>query len=144
MTEAPDAHAEAAAWLEHFDAALRRRDAAGAAALFGAEAYWRDIVAFTWNIKTLESGAAIEAMLSATLAAVAPSGWRVESASRASGGLTEAWLRFETAAGRGRAIVRLKEGRAFTLLTTLEELKGFEERQGRTRPLGAEHGVFGR
>src|SRR5438309_8439451 len=113
---------EASAWLEKFDAALRRRDAAAVAALFGAEAYWRDIVAFTWNIKTLESRTAIEAMLEATLAAVAPSQWIIESANPAAGGLTEAWLRFETVSGRGRAIVRLKEGKAFTLLTKLEEL----------------------
>ena len=144
MTNAPDALAEVSAWLEQFDAALRRRDAKAAAALFGPEAYWRDIVAFTWNIKTLENAAAIEAMLAATLGAVAPSGWRIDSASRAAGGVTEAWLRFETAVGRGRAIVKLKDGRAFTLLTTLEELKGFEERKRRTRPQGAEHDAFGR
>jgi putative flavoprotein involved in K+ transport len=143
MTNAPEA-AEASLWLEQFDSALARRDAAGAAALFGAEAYWRDIVAFTWNIRTFESRAEIETLLDATLASGAPSQWRVESAGPAPGGLIEAWLRFETAAGRGRAIVRLKDGKAFTLLTTLEELKGFEERSGRTRPPGLEHGVYGR
>jgi putative flavoprotein involved in K+ transport len=130
---------DAATWLESFDAALRRGDAAGAAALFGPEAYWRDIVAFTWNIRTFESHAAIEAMLRATLASTAPSHWRIESESAG-----EAWLRFETSAGRGRAIVKLKDGKAFTLLTTLEELKGFEERKGRARPPGLVHGVYGR
>ena len=141
MTKAVE---QASAWLEQFDGALRRRDAAAAAALFGEEAYWRDIVAFTWNIKTLESRAEIEAMLAATLGHVAPSRWRVESAAPAPGGGVEAWLRFETAAGRGRAIVRLIEGKALTLLTTLEDLKGFEERKGRTRPPGVEHGAYGR
>ena len=144
MSQAREAGAEAAGWLEGFAAALARRDAAAAAASFGAEAYWRDIVAFTWNIRTFETHGEIEAMLAATLASTAPTGWRVDSAAAAPGGLVEAWLRFETAVGRGRAVVRLKDGKAFTLLTTLEELRGFEERKGRTRPLGAEHGVYGR
>ena len=135
---------QAEAWLAAFDAALQKRDAAAAAALFGDEAYWRDIVAFTWNIRTFESHAQIAAVLTATLAAAAPAHWRIESASAAPGDLVEAWLRFETAAGRGRAIVRLKDGKAFTLLTALEELKGFEERKGRTRPVGLQHGLYGR
>jgi putative flavoprotein involved in K+ transport len=139
-----DPRAEASAWLGQFDDALRRRDAAAAAALFGTEAYWRDIVAFTWNIRTLESRAEIEAMLGETLAGVAPSHWRIESVNKEPAGLTEAWLRFETAVGRGRAIVKIKEGKAFTLLSTLEELKGFEERRGRARALGVKHGVYGR
>src|SRR5947209_13312244 len=102
MTNAREAGAEASEWLERFASALARRDAAGAAAQFGAEAFWRDIVAFTWNIRTFESRAEIEAMLAATLAAAAPSHWRVESADLKPGGQIEAWLRFETAAGRGR------------------------------------------
>ena len=40
------------------------------------------------------------------------------------------------------AFVRLKDGAAWTLLTTLEELKGFEERKGTARPKGVEHGVY--
>ena len=131
-------------WLERFSDALHRRAAAEAAALFREDTYWRDVVAFSWNIRTFEGRAAIEAMLTATLGTVAPSNWRVESASESSDGQIEGWLRFETAAGRGRAIVRLRDGAAYTLLTTLEELKGFEERRGRTRPPGLEHGLYGR
>ena len=43
--------------------------------------------------------------------------------------------------GRGIGHLRLRDGQAFTLLTALQELKGHEERQGPSRPLGAEHGV---
>src|ERR1700677_1263985 len=35
-------------------------------------------------------------------------------------------------------------GRAWTLLTTMEELKGFEERKGETRIMGTAHGVYRR
>jgi putative flavoprotein involved in K+ transport len=44
-------------------------------------------------------------------------------------GVIEAWFTFETAVGRGIGHLRLKNGRAWTLLTTLQELKGFEEKR---------------
>ena len=44
-------------WLAALGAALERGDAAGAAALFGDDSYWRDLVSFTWNITTAEGNA---------------------------------------------------------------------------------------
>ena len=55
--------------------------------------------------------------------------------------MTEAWLEFETEVGRGRGHLRLRDGSAWTLLTTLYELKGHEEPRGPQRPMGAEHGI---
>ena len=57
--------------------ALVAGDAAGAAALFTEDSYWRDLVSFTWNIKTMEGRAAIADMLSSQLAAIKPSDWRI-------------------------------------------------------------------
>ena len=34
----------------------------------------------------------------------------------------------------------MRDGLIWTLLTTMVELKGFEEKSGFTRPLGAKHG----
>ena len=42
---------------------------------------------------------------------------------------------------RGRGHLRLRDGKAWTLLTTMTELKGFEETKGERRVKGAEHGV---
>jgi putative flavoprotein involved in K+ transport len=144
MPDHTNARAQAETWLEEFDRALRRRDVRTAAALFGEECFWRDLVAFTWNIKTLEGPAEISAMLAANLDAVSPSNWRIDGEPTTVEGVVEAWLRFETKTGRGRAIVRLKGARAWTLLTTLDELKGFEERKGDKRPKGIAHGVYRR
>ena len=41
-------------WLSKFGDALARGDSAAAVDLFDADSYWRDLVSFTWNIKTLE------------------------------------------------------------------------------------------
>ncbi len=43
---------------------------------------------------------------------------------------------------RGRGHVRLKGDKAWTLLTTAQELKGFEEKKGRKRWNGTDHGVY--
>ena len=48
------AEREVAGWLEAFGKALANHDIAGATLLFDAECYWRDLVSFTWNIKTME------------------------------------------------------------------------------------------
>ena len=128
-------------WLNRLDAALAAGDAPAAAALFNGDCYWRDLVAFTWNIRTMEGRTDIEAMLRDTLGTVGPHGWRLDGEATQVNGIIEAWLSFETASGRGRGHLRLRDGGAWTLMTMLAELKGFEEKRGTTRPRGVEHGV---
>ena len=41
-------------WLKKFNAALTNKDIVAATDLFADESYWRDLVSFTWNIKTME------------------------------------------------------------------------------------------
>ena len=50
-------------WLDAFGAMLDAGDSTAVTALFGEECYWRDLVAFTWNVKTLEGRTAIREML---------------------------------------------------------------------------------
>src|SRR5262249_30278540 len=96
---------------------------------------------FTWNIATMEGPAAIAAMLRATLAGTKPKAWAVRGEATAAGDLVEGWITFETAVARGLGYVRLRGERCYTLLTTAQELKGFEEKRGETRERGVEHGV---
>ena len=131
----------AGAWLADFSTALERRDIEAAVALFEPDAYWRDLVAFTWNIRTQEGPLAIRAMLTARLADTKPSAFAVEGDATEAGGVVDAWFTFETAVARGRGHLRLRNGKAWTLLTTMTELKGFEENTGGRRVKGAEHGV---
>ena len=131
----------ASAWLADFSSALEHQDVEAAVALFDADSYWRDLVAFTWNLSTQEGPEAIRAMLQARLADTRPSAFAVEGQATEAGGVIDAWFTFETAVARGRGQLRLKDGKAWTLLTTMTELKGFEERKGERRVKGAEHGV---
>ena len=131
----------ASAWLADFTSALERGDIEAAVALFEPDCYWRDLVSFTWNICTQEGPEAIRAMLKARLADTRPSAFAVEGQATEAGGVIDAWFTFETAVARGRGHLRLRAGKAWTLLTTMTELKGFEENTGARRVKGAEHGV---
>jgi putative flavoprotein involved in K+ transport len=128
-------------WLSKFGKALERQDIKTAVAMFAPESYWRDLVAFTWNIKTAEGHDAIAAMLEATLSSTKPESWRREGDATEADGVTEGWFTFETSLGHGLGQVRLKGDKCWTLLTTMTGLKGHEEKAGPTREMGAEHGI---
>ncbi|MGO4728279.1 MULTISPECIES: NAD(P)/FAD-dependent oxidoreductase [Inquilinus] len=125
-----------ARWLQEFDGALSRNDVAAAMALFLPDAYWRDIVAFTWNIHTADGQDAIRSLLEACLAGAAPSAWKADGPARLVDGVVEGAVTFETAVARGSGVVRLRDGRCWTLLTAMTGLKGHEEAIGTGRPLG--------
>src|SRR3954469_17843966 len=88
-------------WLASFDEALTAGDPAAAAQLFLEDSYWRDLVAFTWNLKTVEGRDGVEDMLSEALAGARPRNWRVTEPPDEADGVVTAWLEFETEAGRG-------------------------------------------
>ncbi len=128
-------------WLDRLNQALEARDIDAACALFGPDCYWRDFVSLTWNLHTAEGVDEIHAMLASTLAHTAPGGFAREGAADEADGVTESFITFETAVGRGRGHLRIMGDTAWTLLTTLQELKGHEEKTGRNRVRGVEHGV---
>lgn len=131
----------AAEWLEKFADAMAGGDAAAAANLFAEESYWRDLVIFTWNIKTMEGRDSIRAMLDARLGEVKPGGWNLDGEASEVDGVIDAWVNFDTAVACGRGHLRLRDGQCWTLLTTMVELKGHEEEKKEKRPVGVEHGV---
>ena len=102
-------NARVQAFLDKFEAALVEGDLNAVVGMFAEECYWRDLIAFTWNIKTMEGRDQVHDMLSHCLASVKPRSWRLaegETASEA-GGVTEPWISFETEAARGYGLIRL-------------------------------------
>jgi putative flavoprotein involved in K+ transport len=130
------------AFLDRFGKALDAGKIDEAAGMFAEECYWRDLVAFTWNIRTMEGRGEVRDMLGAQLESAKPTGWKVAEGEEATeaDGVTEAWIAFETEVAHGYGHIRLKDGMIWTLLTTMAELKGYGEKAGFTRPLGARHG----
>lgn len=131
------------AWLADFEAALASRDLERITGKFAIDSFWRDLVAFTWNLKTVEGRDQIADMLDEQLMAADPRDFRTSETPTSDDGITSAFIEFETATGRGVGHLRLREDddTAWTLLTTLQELKGHEEPSGHTRVRGAVHGA---
>ncbi|WEJ18969.1 NAD(P)/FAD-dependent oxidoreductase (plasmid) [Sinorhizobium sp. K101] len=140
LEESPGTRIDTA--LAKLGKALEQGDIDTAVNLFQADCYWRDLVAFTWNLKSMEGQDQIRDMLTTQLAAIKPARLRQDENEPASAGdgVTEGWFEFETEVARGHGHIRLKNGLIWTLLTTMTELKGHEEPKGLRRPLGAEHG----
>jgi cation diffusion facilitator CzcD-associated flavoprotein CzcO len=136
-------------WLAQFEAALAGTGDGALQALFHPDSFWRDVLALSWNIQTINGGDAIVRELQACAPArtktfaIDPARAAPRRVTRAGTNAIEAIFNFETAVGRGNGILRLTPDqadgnrlKAWTLLTALDELKGFEEQQGSTRPRG--------
>ena len=66
ITQSPEARVQA--WLTNLESALAARDIDRVVAKFVPDSLWRDLVTFTWNIKTIEGREGIADMLRARLA----------------------------------------------------------------------------
>jgi thioredoxin reductase len=136
-------------WLAQFETALAASNH-NLKSLFHPDSYWRDVLALSWNLQTINGADAILGELKARAGSAAPTGFRIDPdraaprrVTRAGTNAIEAIFTFETAQGRGSGILRLipdagdgNRLKAWTLLTALDELKGFEEQLGTSRPRG--------
>jgi cation diffusion facilitator CzcD-associated flavoprotein CzcO len=151
LDKTDDLSVAADGWLARFEDALATPDDGLLKTLFHSDSYWRDVLALSWNIQTLNGADAILDELKARAPRAVPTGFAIDpdrraprQVMRAGTKAIEAIFKFETCVGRGSGIVRLipdaAEGdrlKAWTLLTELGELKGFEERLGSARPRGS-------
>ena len=140
----------AAGWLVQFEKALVSSDAASLEALFERDAHWRDLVAFSREVATTSGAHAIAATLATSAAGTGASGFVIDRkrtparrVMRAGTNAIEVFFRFETGLLRGQGVLRLApegvgggERKASTLLTAIDEFKGFEESIGMRRPHG--------
>ena len=99
--------------LSALNRALANHKIDDALELFTDDCYWRDLLSFTWNIKTVEGKPAIRDMLEQRLADVAPADWTVDAEEHAAhvDGITEGFFTFDTAAARGPRL-HTPQGRA--------------------------------
>ncbi|TNE80761.1 MAG: NAD(P)/FAD-dependent oxidoreductase, partial [Gammaproteobacteria bacterium] len=128
-------------WLASFSETLQSESPEQAAEHFEEVGFWRDLVAMTWNIKTVEGREEIRDMLSKTAADRRPRNWQLLEDATEQDGVVEAWITFETSDALGKGQLRLRNGKAWTLLTTMQELREFPEKRKFLRPKGAQHGA---
>ena len=143
---APTGRELARAWLDKFERALNADDAGGIGALFHPNGFWRDLLALHWDMRTFSGTRQIADAWRETLKRHRVSKIQLEDGNLAVferkkwGRTVEAFFRFDTEIARCRGHLRLlapadgNDGWAgWTLFTSLEALKGHEERAGHHR-----------
>jgi hypothetical protein len=135
-------------WLAQFQRALAAGDQVRLKSLFHADSYWRDVLALTWRITTINGADAIIGELKARAGAARPTGFAVDPdrtaprwVTRAGEDTIESIFKFDTKDGRSNGVLRLTPDagdggklKGWTLLTALEEINGHGEK--RTPPGG--------
>jgi putative flavoprotein involved in K+ transport len=150
----PLARAVASRWLAEFAAALEQRDPDVIGALFLPDGWWRDLLAFTWDLRTFHGAGVVAGALAEMLDGTRPTGFLLTEGKEPAmvevdenTKWVQAFFDFETALARGSGFFRLMPTgddqdpwKAWTVLTTMEALKGFEEQLGPRREKGVSHG----
>lgn len=138
----------AEAWLDAFQSALDDRQYDRVTDLLAPDGYYRDLLALDWKFTTLQGAAEARDWLPDALQRRQATNFRLQGQPSA-GTLGEIadtldfFFTFETDIALGRGHVRLVAGengsdqpQAFTLLTTMKELKAYPEGAGANRPRG--------
>jgi hypothetical protein len=134
--------AAAETWLARFENAVAAFDESTLGALFHGKSHWRDLLALSWRIKTIDGVDAILRELKACALRMRPTGLKLSPGrtpprrvNRAGTEAIEAIFCFETLEGHCDGVLRLTPDaadpdtlRAWTLHTALQELKGHEEK----------------
>ena len=141
---------QATRWLLLFEQALSNASSETLRELFHEDCHWRDLLAATWEVKTVSGLRNILALIESFTPDTRPYGFQItqdhaapRAVARAGVEVIEAIFCFETRVGRCFGVIRLTpptsntdQLKAWSLLTKLEEIKGFEEQLDRNRPSG--------
>ena len=98
-------------WLAQFQEALAAADQGRLGSLFHAESHWRDVLALTWRIATIDGANAIIEELTVRAVEMRPTAFTIDAdrtaprwVTRAGADAIEAIFKFETAQGRGDGV----------------------------------------
>lgn len=134
-------------WLDEFERALTEGDREALEGLYADQCHWRDLLAFTWNIKQHEGRAAIVDRLLSVQSTIGAKRFSITEnrtpprrVKRLGTEVIEAIFQFETEVARGYGLLRLpvaQPDKAWVMMTSLHEFKGHEEPINERRPTGS-------
>ncbi|KAI2641225.1 hypothetical protein GGS21DRAFT_503611 [Xylaria nigripes] len=151
--ETTDAVAVSSQIIDSFNQSLATEDYQAVADLFLDDGYWRDQLALTWDLRTVKGKEKIVNLLQqghhlVNVAIDNSAGHAPQVTSLRYDGSVRGIVVFTTVTsqfGSGPGVVRLvqtgSQWKIWTLFTTINSLKGHEERVGSNRVAGVQHGA---
>ncbi|THH13418.1 hypothetical protein EW146_g6790 [Bondarzewia mesenterica] len=153
VPDAVDVQKVAKDWFDSFAKHARSDSVSGVLDLLLEDAFWRDLLALTWDFRTFYGTDNIRKFLEDRLAQAQLSSIELDPSSvqlqrpYPDIAWVQAFFSFDTPTGRGSGIVRLvptsdSSWRAHSLFTNLESLHGFPEQTGLLREPQPNHGKW--
>lgn len=141
----------AQAYLTKLETVLKSNDVAALSTVMHTDSWWRDMFTFSWDMRTIHGLEKLSAYFSENLSATGASSFKLRETGKFAPSISSPiegleWLEsmfdFETKVGHGKGMIRLVQGndgvwKGYMIYTCLQELKGFEEKKGATRPHGS-------
>lgn len=146
-------------FLGKLESILASNDAARLQEVFHQESWWRDMLALTWDFRTVHTLPRIQYFVGGNQSHARLSSFRAQDKGKfmptletPSGSHQLSWISsmffFETCAGHGSGVLRLTQDdagawKAYTLYTSLQDIKGVREPLGTNRVSGILHSMPG-
>ncbi|PLB43734.1 flavin-containing monooxygenase [Aspergillus steynii IBT 23096] len=136
-----DVRSIAQRWITNLEALLSNGEYSRLSELMQEESWWRDILAFEWDLRTIQNRSSIQEFLHRNQPRSQLSGFRLQHEGKFQPKLEKPaeglrWISsmffFDTRVGRGTGVLRLTQDedgawKAYAIYTSLQELKNFEE-----------------
>ncbi|KAH7925619.1 FAD/NAD(P)-binding domain-containing protein [Leucogyrophana mollusca] len=146
----------AKAWFEGFSSAVKSKDTTSIVDLFLEDGFWKDVLALTWDFRSIGGKTDIKRLLDARLAVTGISALKLSSEPTSAPVLQKPYpdlalvrfcFEFETNYGKGTGVCYLVpfaggNWKAYTLFTCLDSLNDFPEKVGALRNPTADHGTW--
>ncbi|KAF9461716.1 hypothetical protein BDZ94DRAFT_1263163 [Collybia nuda] len=140
-------------WFEEFSSSIRANDAQGVSNLFLADSFWRDILAFTWDVRTFLGSEIAQFLIdrlrltNATAFSIRDDEYLVLQRPYPDLAWISFMFDFETDVGFASGIGRIVptsggQWKAHCMFTNLENLKGYPEMLGPLRNQAPNHGKW--
>jgi putative flavoprotein involved in K+ transport len=137
-------------WLADFQAAVDSGNVGAVLDQFLDDCWWRDMLAITWDLRTMHGLDAMKSLLSDRVNAIGFAEFALDTRlpARADDGLVSAAFTFRTHVALGRGYLRLRRHdgawKAWTVFTKVDDLIGFPEQRTTLADIGKKRPEFAR
>ena len=142
-------------WITRFESALQSNDASQLTKLLHQDCWWRDMLALSWDFRTIHGLDKVSVYLSENFSLTTLHNLRLRETGKFAPSFSsptegvmwlESMFEFQTQFGSGKGMLRLVQDsnglwKGYMMYTALQELKGFPDKVGSRRPHGGNNSL---